>query len=145
PPAVLAAAFAGEVSNLDQMIAACLVTPPRAQRLLLIVDQFEQIFALGKTDPTSQRRFIATLKALRELDSCVVITALRADFFGDLMNSELWGNVALAERLEVTTLQGDALRAAIREPAAQEGVEIESGLIERLLADAGNQPGSLPL
>src|SRR5207249_1183522 len=36
-------------------------------------------------------------------------------------------------------------RQAIVRPAAAVGVYLESGLVERLLADAADEPGSLPL
>ncbi|MEZ4429130.1 MAG: hypothetical protein R3A51_15775 [Nannocystaceae bacterium] len=37
------------------------------------------------------------------------------------------------------------LRAAIEEPARKLGLVLEPGLTERILADAGHEPGALPL
>ena len=69
---------------------------------------------------------------------------MRADFYPDLMTSDLWP-IDLPQRLEVVPLQGQALRQAIQQPAQQVGVYPEGELIERLLADAAAEPGVLPL
>jgi formylglycine-generating enzyme required for sulfatase activity len=69
---------------------------------------------------------------------------MRADFFSDLMASALWP-ISGGERVEIAPLRGDALREAITRPAADVGVSIEPVLIERLLHDAGEEPGALPL
>ena len=69
---------------------------------------------------------------------------MRADFYPDLMTSDLWP-IDLPQRLEVVPLQGQALRQAIQQPAQQVGVYPEGELIERLLADAAGEPGVLPL
>ena len=60
------------------------------------------------------------------------------------MTSYLWP-VDASQRVEVAPLRGDALREAIVRPAAGVGVQIEPSLVERLLADAADEPGVLPL
>jgi hypothetical protein len=47
--------------------------------------------------------------------------------------------------LEIAPLRGKALREAIQQPATDLGVYLEAGLLERLLADAADEPGVLPL
>ncbi len=123
-------------------VAALLAAQPPAQRFLLVVDQFEEVFA--QTERAEQARFIAALKDLRALDTCAVLVAMRADFYPDLMNSDLWP-IDPAQRLEIAPLRGEALRQAIQRPAMDVGVYVEPGLVERLLADAADEPGTLPL
>jgi WD40 repeat protein len=157
PMARLAEALGGNADNgfVDPalMVKELLMAHPPAQRLLLVVDQFEELFTFanpekgtGTPEIGRQREieFIAALKALRALGSCAVVLTMRADFYHDLMSSALWP-VEEGARVEIAPLQGDALCAAIEEPAADVGVEIEERLLERLLADAADQPGSLPL
>jgi hypothetical protein len=69
---------------------------------------------------------------------------MRADFYPDLMNSDLWP-LDPSERVEIAPLRGAALAEAIGKPAEQVGVYLEAGLVERLLADAADEPGVLPL
>lgn len=84
------------------------------------------------------------MKRLRRVDRCVVVLALRADFYADLMTSVLWP-VGPGERVEIAPLRGAALRETIVRPAAEVGVHLEPVLLERLLHDAGEEPGALPL
>src|SRR6185503_14990882 len=113
--------------------------------VLLVIDQLEELF----TQATASERdaFLAALRALREERRCAVIVTLRADFFGALMESPLWPERVREQlsRIEVGPLRGEALREAIAAPARDAGVDVDPELIERLLADAASEPGTLPL
>jgi formylglycine-generating enzyme required for sulfatase activity len=122
--------------------AAALLARHPARRLLLIVDQFEE--ALGPRPAAGQDEFIAAIQALRQVSACVSVLTMRADFYPELMHSRLWP-ILDGERIEVVPLRGAALREAIELPAVQQGAQLEPGLVERLVADAANQPGPLPL
>jgi len=113
-----------------------------AERLLLLVDQFEEVFTQAERE--QQARFIAALQALRVADNCAIILTLRADFYPDLMTSFLWP-VDASQRVEVAPLRGEALREVIQLPAADVGVRIEDNLVDQLLVDAADEPGVLPL
>ena len=66
---------------------------------------------------------------------------MRADFYPDLMNSDLWP-LDPSERVEIAPLRGAALAEAIYKPAEHAepaGVYLEAGLVERLLADAADE------
>jgi WD40 repeat protein len=127
-------------------------------RQVIVVDQFEELFAPG-IDESVQREFVVSLAAAArpEQDSprAVVVLGLRADFHGPCArHPEL---VAALERHQVivgpmTTAQ---LRTAIVEPAEQAGLGLRPGLVELLLRDTGanpdddrsaeHDPGALPL
>ena len=62
---------------------------------------------------------------------------MRADFYPDLMNSELWP-VDPADRIEIAPLRGEWLRTAVEQPAKDVGVKLEAGLVERIEADAAD-------
>jgi WD40 repeat protein/energy-coupling factor transporter ATP-binding protein EcfA2 len=127
---------------LEQAVAELLQGDPAAERLLLVVDQLEEVFAQASTPARSG--FLSALLTLHEVDRCTVVATMRADFYPELMSSELWP-VDPVERVEVTPLRGAALRQAIEQPALDVGVQLEPGLTERLLADAADEPGALPL
>ncbi len=124
-----------------QRVDALLATGP-ARRLLLVVDQLEEVFA--QADRTERTEFLEALGGLRRVRRCVVVVTMRADFYPELMESPLWP-LTEGERFEVTPLHGPALSRAIAAPAAELGVEVEPALLERLLADAAQEPGVLPL
>jgi WD40 repeat protein len=125
-----------------ERVSALLVEAPGARRLLLVVDQFEELFA--QTPRPDQAAFIAALTALRQIPNCMLVPTMRADFYEDLMSSDLWP-VDASQRLEIAPLRGTALYDAIAKPAEGLGVYLEAGLLERLLADAADEPGALPL
>src|SRR6185312_2356794 len=95
--------FGGDVASasgndLGARVDLMLRTSPRAERLLLVVDQAEAIFVL----PASEERaaILDLLKRLREVDRCVVVLALSAAFYADLMMSVLWP-IGPGERVEI--------------------------------------------
>ena len=118
--------------------------PPMAAgtRLLLVVDQFEELFTTATADQVG--RFEQALLRLIGAPDFYLIVAARADFYANLMASPLWPRIPPDHRLEVTPPRGDALREAIALPARDVGVQLEPQLVERLLADAGEEPGVLP-
>lgn len=117
----------------------------RLVRTLLVVDQFEEAFTLARTN--SQTDLAPFLSALSEFVSQprhYVVLTVRADFYADLMNSPLWNEIR-SHRYEVIPLTETGLAQAIVRPAEQVGVFVESTLVERLVSDAANEPGVLPL
>ncbi|MGH3717840.1 MAG: trypsin-like peptidase domain-containing protein [Pseudonocardiaceae bacterium] len=110
--------------------------------VLLVVDQFEELFA---REGVGAGEFIGVLlSALHAPVGLIVVLTLRADFLGQALQDP-----ALAAALEgaVTTIGQmgrDQLRAVIEGPLPT-GVRYEAGLVERILGDVGETPGSLPL
>ncbi|MFP2930300.1 TIR domain-containing protein [Pyxidicoccus sp. 3LG] len=139
PDATLAVALGG--SPTPQTLSALL--PAReAGRLLVVVDQLEELFT--QATPSHRGAFIRNLEWLRAQDRCAVALVMRADFYPELMQSEFWP-VPAAERIEVVPLRGEALRPAIEGPARKVGVHVDSRLTDRLIVDARNEPGVLPM
>ena len=128
--------------ELTTAVDALLDAVPGAERLVTVLDQAERAFLLPEKE--ERIRLLALLDRLRRVDRCVVLIIMRADFYGDLMTSALWP-LERGERIEIAPLRGPALREAITRPAAGAGVYLEAVLPERLLHDAGEEPGALSL
>lgn len=128
-------------SRWRHLVERALAAHPPARRLVVFIDQLEEIFTLASA--SGRRELFAALDALRAVPACQLVFSVRADFFGALMSSELWPHVDCSPRCEVAPLVGDDLRAALAEPAARVGVLLEPALVERLLADAAAEPGLL--
>ena len=122
--------------------------------LLLIVDQFEELFTLCK-DKAQRKAFVDNLLAAAcpEPDgscqpaetSTLVVLTLRADFYAQCSEFD---NLRLAlERYQryIGAMSKQELQAAIEEPARRGGWELEPGLVDVLLQDVGDEPGALPL
>ncbi|WP_345031609.1 BTAD domain-containing putative transcriptional regulator [Kutzneria kofuensis] len=113
-----------------------------SDRLVVVIDQFEELFTLCEHEP-ERRRFVEALTAL----NAAVVYGVRADFYGHCARfPEL---VASLERAVVVgPMTATALREAIERPAALAGLELEPGLSDVLLRDLGAEEdtgGVLPL
>jgi WD40 repeat protein/serine/threonine protein kinase len=126
--------------------AARLVLPSGDGELLLVIDQFEEVFTLVE-DKAEVEHFLNSLyAAVTDVRSPVrVIITLRADFYDrPLLHPNF--SALMRERTEVVVpLTADELAQAIREPAERAGAVLETGLATAIVADVSEQPGALPL
>ena len=115
-------------------------------RLLLVVDQFEELFTLCRSEEQRAAFIDNLLTAAREPGgSTVVIITLRADFYAHCAGY-LTLREALANQQEYIGAMSDSeMQRAIEEPARRGRWELEPGLVELLLRDVGHEPGALPL
>jgi len=116
------------------------------RRLVLLIDQFEEVFTLC-ADESQRAALIANLlHAARETDGqTAVVLTLRSDFYGRCAAyPEL--AAALSDRNDlVGPMTEEELRGAIEKPARTAGLELEGGLADLLIGEVEGQPGCLPL
>ena len=141
PLAALTSALAGDPSDPGVTIPALLATSPDVQRLLIFVDQFEEMFTVTTANTSD---FQNILVELAKTPNTHVVIGVRADFYPELMTSPIWRVIPPHCRYEVLPLNEKGLSEAIVRPAERVGVYIESALVERIVADAGREPGILP-
>ncbi len=141
PLAELKTALGNDLANPKLAVTQALASQPNAQRLLLVIDQFEEVFTLTREDAVP---FQKALLQLIDTPNCYLILTVRADFYPELMESPLWRNIQ-SYRMELVPPDTVGLRQAIIRPAENADVFIEAALIERLVADAVGEPGVLPL
>jgi len=117
-------------------------------KFLLIIDQFEETFTLCE-DLRERNQFLACLLELlaTKQDEFKLIVGMRIDFLGKCFEQDYHGLGKLIEAnlITVLPLNSEQLQRAITEPAKKANLELEAGLVEQMLKDGGNQPGSLPL
>ena len=129
------------------LVRACKhILPDDDSELVLVVDQFEELFSLT-ADVAARRHFLASLvEVVRDERSRVrVIATLRADFFDRPLEHPEFGAVLGANVVSVAMPRDHELAAAIAEPARLAGLEFEPGLITRMVSDVREEPGALPL
>ena len=141
PLAELKTALGNDLANPKLAVTQALASQPNAQRLLLVIDQFEEVFTLTREEAAP---FQKALLHLIDTPNCYLILTVRADFYAELMESPLWRNIQ-SYRMELVPPNAVGLRQAIIRPAENADVFIEAALIERLVADAVGEPGVLPL
>ena len=114
-------------------------------RLLLIIDQFEELFTLCR-DEVERVAFIENLLTAAESSGpSVIVIALRADFYAHCAQYERLRQALGARQEYIGAMDAVELRRAIEEPARQGGWELEAGLVDVILHDVGKEPGVLPL
>ena len=134
-----------EPRTLHRAIRLQLAEQPE-QRLLLLVDQFEEVFTLCK-DELERRAFVESLvhAATVARGQLVVVLTMRADFYGKCAAYPTLAAAVSDQQLLVGPMTNAELREAIQRPAELTGLAFEPALLERLLHDLDSQPGMLPL
>ncbi|MEU8421525.1 hypothetical protein AB0C15_11675 [Micromonospora sp. NPDC048835] len=139
--------LAADPAALDIAVRSALAGGPPQARVLLVVDQFEEVFTLCP-DHTERRRFIAALldAAQGPERRATVLLGVRADFLTHLLQYPNLAAVLDDEAyLLVRPVSATDLREIIVRPAAQVGMGVEADLVSTVLADAADEPGALPL
>ena len=122
--------------------------PSPPQRLLLVVDQFEELFTQC-AEEGQRRAFITALHAAAtaghgpdRASAALVVLGVRADFEARSADYAELAD-AVQDRYLVTAMTGRQLRMAITEPAKKADVGVDDDLVEVLLAEVHTgQPGT---
>jgi DNA-binding SARP family transcriptional activator/serine/threonine protein kinase len=122
------------------------VLPDALGDVLLIIDQFEELFTLV-ADPDVTSAFIGGLAAalVDPRSRLRIVISLRADFYDRPLSYEAFGRLLADSVVNVMPLSSDALAEAITEPAVRLGCSLEPGLAAKIVADTESQAGALPL
>ncbi len=126
--------------------AAGEILPSDGSELLLVIDQFEEVFSLVEDEDERARFLDAVVAVVDDPRSRVrVVVTLRADFYDRPLLYSGFGDLLARRTYAVTPLSGDELERAVSGPAEAVGVRIEPGLLTEIVAEVRGRPGTLPL
>ncbi|XVQ14225.1 helix-turn-helix domain-containing protein [Spirillospora sp. CA-255316] len=131
---------AGSPGGLPRRTPGARRSPARSG-LVLVVDQFEEVFTLCGSEQ-ERHGFVRALDALSRpvpgtRNRILVVLGVRADFYGQcLSHPELVAALRDGQFL-LGPMTVDELREAVAGPAQAAGLELESGLLELLLSELG--------
>ena len=134
------------VSGARDPLAEALDSLPSGARLLLAVDQLEELFTACRSD--AERIAFADALARAATDPrgrAVVVVALRADFYGRFAAHTRLAELLGANQVLVGPMQASELRRAVELPASRVGLRVEAELVDALVDDVEGEPGALPL
>src|SRR5579863_117010 len=124
--------------------------PPR---LVLVVDQFEELFIAGEDseiDPLERKAFITALHAAAtipagpgKLAPALVVAAVRADYLGRLIAYPPLKAALDAGPFTVGPMSEAELRLAVTGPAAEAGLVVEPAVVEAVIAELSAGGGGL--
>jgi tetratricopeptide (TPR) repeat protein len=128
------------------------------RRLLLIVDQFEELFRFGLAGlghgglsaleakaREEATLFVQILLDARRLANLRILITMRSDFIGDCAHFAGLPEAVSATQYLVPGLTRSQLEEVIRRPVEEAGASIEPELVERLLSDCGDELDQLPV
>ncbi|MEV7045065.1 helix-turn-helix domain-containing protein [Amycolatopsis sp. NPDC051061] len=131
---------------LHLTVLQALANGPADAELLLVIDQFEELFTLC-SDAAERAAFIdAVLTAAQAGNSRTrVVIGVRADFYAHCAEHAALVEALRDAQLLVGRMTTDELRRAISQPTVDDGGAVESALLAKVIADAAGQPNTLPL
>lgn len=140
-----------EVDGLDEvlrsgprgLLRAVRLAAGDGQVIALFVDQFEELFVHGRAADA----FLSALAvAVKDSQGPLrVIATLRADFYDRPLAHRDFAAVLKQTAIDVTPLAADELEDAILGPAHAVGLDLDPGLLARIVADTGGETAPLPL
>ncbi|MCC7019086.1 MAG: hypothetical protein IT332_04995 [Ardenticatenales bacterium] len=137
----------GTVSPAD-VLARIANKHPDLGRLLLVTDQFEELYTLCP-DEDEHRAFQDLLFAAafngNSGPPVTLALTLRADFMGHALAYRPFADAMQHHNVILGPMNREELARAIRLPAEAQGRAFESGLVERIVDDVGEKAGTLPL
>ncbi|MDQ3762789.1 MAG: hypothetical protein M3460_14375 [Actinomycetota bacterium] len=131
------AGLAGAADGLGAATRHWLDDHPKHERLILVIDQFEELLVATPQDLRTALFEQLTIVAEQE-PAVTVIIGLRDDFYGRLAAAAP-GLMRLVEQATVNVpavLDTDELAAIIEQPATTVGLTLEPRLAERIASDA---------
>jgi WD40 repeat protein len=113
-------------------------------RLVLIADQFEELYTLC-SEEERQGILDTLLNAVQFAPAFTLVMTLRADFYGYALSHRPFSDALQGAVLNLGPMNREELRSAIEQPAAQMQVRLEKELTNKLINAVEDQSGRLPL
>src|SRR5262249_49457294 len=124
----------GELAGEDRPLRAARGALGADERLVLVIDQFEEVFTLC-TDESERAAFLSAIveAAADSRANEIVVLSLRADYYGRCAASPALAELLGANHVLVGPMTAEEYRRAIEQPALRAGVRIEPALVDELV------------
>ena len=122
------------------------ILPADDSRLLLIIDQFEELFSMVASEETRRLFLDSLLTVASDQRSRVkVVLTMRADFFDRPLEHPEFGDLVVAGDGRCHCPDRGGAGPGHSRPGSGVGVELEPGLVGEMIHEVEGQPGALPL
>ena len=121
-----------------------------ASHVLIVIDQFEEIFRFQEQGGRSRDEAAAFVKLLLEAaaaddPSVYVVLTMRSDYLGDCARFRGLAQAVNEGEYLIPRLTRNQRRSAISGPIRVGGAEVSKRLLQKLLNDVGDDPDQLPV
>ena len=122
------------------------VLPEGSPRVLLVVDQFEELFTVCADEGERQEFLRLLVDGADREGKLTIATTMRADFVEQALSYPALAKLIQRDRVFwLVPLEPSELREAIAAPAEMQGYELTEGLLEVICQDVESEKNSLPL
>lgn len=129
--------------NITNIVQKYLHANPDYTELIIVIDQFEELFTLVKAQ--YQQRFIAMLTKAAQCNKLRIIITIRADFYESCLDFPALAALINLGAWHLAPPDLASLWQMITQPARITGINYEPGLAEQILTDTGSGAGALAL
>jgi hypothetical protein len=144
PPASQGDQLTSSTEGLGRTIKRIL--PNDETELLLVIDQFEELFTLVEDEDTRIRFLDGLVAAVTDPRARLrVVATLRGDFYDRPLRYPGIAELFPAHHVAVMPLSGHEIDQAVSGPARRVDVALEPGLVSTIVADVAEHPTALPL
>ncbi|MEU9337041.1 XRE family transcriptional regulator [Streptomyces sp. NPDC048290] len=146
-PGALKSELAADAGNLARVVRQISARPEHDGReVVLVVDQFEEIFTLCGDD-AERHRFISSLVTATAAGegTCRVVLGVRADFYAHCTSHPQLVEAMRDAQVPVGPMSVEELRQVVTGPAHSAGLTVQGALLATLTAQAHGQAGVLPM
>lgn len=131
---------------LDCDLAVALDRLPPGERIVIAVDQLEEVFAPGVDESERTAFFTALVEAAWDPERrALILLAMRGDFGDRLASYPELSDLIAPNQAPVGPMSAAELRRAIEGPASRAGLAVEPALVDALVHDVVGASGALPL
>ena len=114
---------------------------PSGERLVLVVDQLEEMFTSSVVEDERQAFMDALVDAAWDPERrALILVALRADFLGNSRPTSSSRIFSAPNHVLLGPMSAAELRRAIERPAKRVGLEVEPTLVDALVDDVAARP-----
>ncbi|KAA3663849.1 MAG: hypothetical protein DWQ04_08710, partial [Chloroflexi bacterium] len=131
-------------TSLPQLFNVITSSMKEGQQLLLIIDQFEELYSQTR-EIAEQEQFLEALLSLHASKLVTVLLTMRADFLGRALLYRPFADELQNANQMIGPMDRNELIEVIERPLSGTFVSFEPGLTTQILDDVGQEPGNLPL
>ncbi|MBK8824684.1 MAG: hypothetical protein IPN58_19365 [Anaerolineales bacterium] len=122
------------------------MTDNKNQRLVLFIDQFEEVFTqISKEEERVAFLNLLTHAATIENGRVIILFSMRSDFVSNCATYPQLNALLNQQFVQIGAMQPEELVSAIAQPALRVGLRIDPDLIAQIINEMKGEPGALPL
>ncbi|MBC7875923.1 MAG: PD40 domain-containing protein [Anaerolineales bacterium] len=115
------------------------------QRLVLFIDQFEEIFTQVSKGITDAFLQLITNSVSKQNGRVIILFCMRSDFLPNCATYPELNTLLSQQFIQIGAMQSNELVSAIAQPALRVGLRIDPDLVAQIINDMKGEPGALPL